>query len=219
MVKWITKKILWTVVSILAGAAIIFALFYFIEDDPATCILAKPVIYLYPEAATDVEITVDCNGGLDFTYPEYNAGWHVTAYPDGRMINRADGREYSYLFWEGKGHTEFDMSSGFVVKGSDTAVFLREKLELLGLSPKEYNEFIVYWAPLMRDHAYNLISFQSDAYTEAAKLDVSPVPDSVLRVFMAYKALGEPVEVPEQRLETFQRIGFTVVEWGGAEVK
>ena len=35
-----------------------------------------------------------------YTYPTYNDGWEVTAYPDGRLINKADGTEH-YLFWEG----------------------------------------------------------------------------------------------------------------------
>ena len=41
----------------------------------------------------------------------------------------------------------------------------------------------------------------------------------MLRVFMAYKALDEPVEVTEQELPVLNRDGFTVVEWGGTEVK
>lgn len=36
---------------------------------------------------------------------------------------------------------------------------------------------------------------------------------------MAFKALTEPVEVPEQELPVLNRKGFTIVEWGGTEVK
>ena len=64
-----------------------------------------------------------------------------------------------------------------------------------------------------------LISFQEELYTENAVLDITPKPDSMLRIFMAFKALDEYIEVPEQDLKTFERKGFTVVEWGGAEVK
>ena len=55
-------------------------------------------------------------------------------------------------------------------------------------------------------------------YTDRAPLTVTPAPDSVLRVFMAWQALEEPVELPEQELPAFQRQGFTLVEWGGAEI-
>ena len=40
-----------------------------------------------------------------------------------------------------------------------------------------------------------------------------------MRVFMAYKELEEPIEIEEPAIVPFERKGFTVVEWGGAEVK
>lgn len=182
--------------------------------------VAKPVIYLYPEKKQDVSVEVNFeNGWFTCTYPDYGSGWNVTAYPDGRIINKADGDEYSYLYWEGSQAMELDFSEGFVVSREDTADFLKEKLSQMGLTPREYNEFIVYWLPIMQKNEYNLISFQWDNYDEAAKLEISPEPDSVLRVFMAFKAANENTDVPEQKLEKIERSGFTVVEWGGTEVK
>ncbi|MDR0812678.1 MAG: hypothetical protein LBO63_01545 [Oscillospiraceae bacterium] len=176
----------------------------------------KPVIYLYPTEPTDISVTLTLDGALTATYPAYNSGWNVTAFPDGTLINRADGREYSYLFWEGVQNTEFDFSQGFVVPGADTAAFLQETLAAIGLTTREYNEFIVYWLPQMQDNSYNLISFQGTAYTDGAKLNIDPAPDSVLRVFMAYKPLPAPIDVEPQEFSGFERGGFTVVEWGGA---
>ena len=103
---------------------------------------AKPVIYLYPESETDVDVKLYYDGELTCTYPEYNGGWSVLAKPDGTVINKADGREYSYLFWEGNTDTEYDMTSGYVVKGEDTARFLQNTLSKMGMTAKEYNEFI-----------------------------------------------------------------------------
>ena len=71
----------------------------------------------------------------------------------------------------------------------------------------------------MEENNYNLITFQGEKYTEHAKLKISPEPDSILRVFMAYKPLDKPVDIPEQELEPFEREGFTVIEWGGAEME
>lgn len=179
----------------------------------------KPVICLYPEETTDVQVQLNLHGDLTCTYPSYENGWQVTAQPDGTLTNHADGREYSYLYWEGVTDTVWDMSEGFVVKGEDTAEFLQQTLAEIGLTPREYNEFIVYWLPKMQDNPYNLITFQQEAYTDAAQLDITPQPDSLLRVFMAYQPLSEPVDVTEPEIAPFTREGFTVIEWGGTEVK
>lgn len=184
------------------------------EDEVLT---EKPVLYLYPEETAEVSVKLDYQGRLTTTYPAYNDGWVVTAEPDGTL--EMDGKEYSYLFWEGVSDAEYDFSKGFVVAGEDTAEFLQEKLALLGLTPREYNEFIVFWLPRMEGNPYNLIAFQGAAYTDSAPLEVEPEPDTVLRVFMAYQALEEPMEVPEQELVPTERVGFTLVEWGGTYVE
>ena len=176
----------------------------------------KPVIYLYPEEKTDVSVKLDYNGELTVTYPEYGDGWNITAMPDGTLYDK-DGNEYSYLFWEGKSDVQYDFSKGFCVKGEDTAEFLRSALSTLGLTPREYNEFIVFWLPFMQDNKYNVISFQYDCYTDNAVLSVTPEPDTVLRVFMAFYESDEYVDITEQKLTTTERKGFTVVEWGGAK--
>lgn len=189
------------------------------RDKKEEFLAEKPVIYLYPEKAEEVSVWLDYEGELTCTYPAYEDGWHVIARPDGTLQNLRDGKEYSYLFWEGVTDAQYDMSSGFVVKGEDTAEFLQEKLAALGLLPEEYNEFIVYWLPQMERNPWNLITFQTDAYTSQAALHIEPELDSIIRVFMAYCPLEKPIDVPEPVLHTMPRKGFTVVEWGGTEVK
>ena len=178
----------------------------------------KPVIYLYPETETRVTVKLDLSGELTCAYPAYDGGWVVTAAPDGTLTDE-HGQTYNYLYWEGEGTEAYDFSKGFCVAGSDTAAFLEDALDRLGLTRREANEFLVYWLPRMQDNPYNLIAFQQEAYTESAKLTVSPQPDSVLRVFMAWKPLARPVDIPAQTLPGFERRGFTLVEWGGAEVR
>lgn len=200
---------------LLAAAALLCAALSGCRPEEQTS--AKPVIYLYPTAETEVTVTLDYGGRLTCTYPAYDGGWTVTAQPDGTLTD-GGGQTYQYLFWEGADTAVYDFSQGFCIPGSGTAAFLEDALAQLGLSRREANEFIVYWLPRMEANPYNLIAFQAEAYTEHAVLTVTPEPDSVLRVFMAWKRLESPVEVPAQPLPAFARTGFTVVEWGGAEV-
>lgn len=181
----------------------------------------KPVIYLYPEQEADVHVELELTeADLSTTYPKYNNGWDVVAYPDGTLLNKADGTHHKYLFWDAVNcRTRFDLSKGFCVAGSDTESFLKEKLTYMGLTEQEMNEFIVYWLPRMERNAYNLISFQGEAYTNSAKLTITPTPDSECRIFMTYVPLENAVDIDPQELSTFERNGFTVVEWGGAEIK
>ena len=179
----------------------------------------KPVIYLYPEEETQVEVSLALEGELTASYPDYGGGWRVLARPAGTLPDPATGREYYCLFWEGESGADYDLSEGFVVAGEDTADFLERTLSRLGLSDREANEFILYWLPRMEGNPYNLISFQTRAYTDAAVLRVEPQPDTVIRVFMAWKPLPAPVEAAPQHLpQGPERRGFTLVEWGGAQL-
>ena len=177
----------------------------------------KPVLYLYPETETEVTVKLDFDGTITSVYPAYEDGWTVTARPDGTLTD-GQGREYYCLFWEGVSRAKYDFSAGFCVPGKDTAEFLEQALTQLGLTDREADEFIIYWLPRMEGSAYNLISFQTDAYTDSAALTIDPEPDTLIRVFMAWKGLEKPVDVPEQSLNTVERNGFTAIEWGGAEV-
>ena len=179
---------------------------------------AKPILYFYPEVPTLCSASLSLNGRLTCTYPDYEKFWKdFTAYPDGTLIF-PDGKEYYALYWEGIQSVEWDFSKGFSVRGEDTADFLEWALSELGLTPREANEFIIYWLPLMQDNPYNVISFQSTLYTESACLEITPTPDSLLRVFMAYYPSPTEVEIEPQVFDGFERHGFTVVEWGGSEV-
>ena len=187
------------------------------EDVPEEQYGAKPVVYLYPEEETQVTVQLDYAGELTCTYPAYNDGWTVIASPDGTLTD-GEGQTYSYLYWEGKDNVEYDFSQGACVAGEDTAAFLEDALSQLGLTRREANEFIVYWLPHMEGNAYNLIAFQTSSYTDHARLTADPAPDTVLRVFMAWKPLDRSVELPPQTLAAPVRTGFTLVEWGGAEI-
>lgn len=186
-----------------------------LQLDPNMCY--KPVIYLYPETETDVHVTLSLAGKITCSYPSYRNGWSVTAMPDGTLRD-SHGMQYNYLYWEGETDADWDLSTGFCVPGKESAQFLEDALSRLGLTRKEANEFIVYWLPLLERNPYNIINFQTQAYTDAAKLDITPAPDTLIRVFMTWQAAEYSIAIPPQELTAPKRSGFTVVEWGGTEI-
>ena len=211
------KRILYIILGAAGVILVLGFLGWLFRNSAANTKDAKPVIYLYPEQQQEISVRLDYDGELACTYPEYGNGWNVTVAPDGTITDE-NGQEYNYLYWEGASDQEYDFSEGFCVAGEDTAKFLEDALDMLGLTRREANEFIVYWLPRMESNEYNLISFQSEAYTDHARLSIQPEPDIVIRVFMAYKPLDHYQEIPEQSLSAPERGGFTVVEWGGSEL-
>lgn len=178
--------------------------------------MGKPVVYLYPTKTTDVTVKVNPTGGFTKTEPAYGNGWQVKAEPNGNLYNYQDKKNYPYLFWEGYSLNYAMSNEGFVVAKNDVNKFLREKLAIQGLNEKEINDFMEFWLPRMQSDPYYFVTFVPQAeFDKMAPLTVSPRPDTVIRVFMDFKALEKPISVKEQKLTTPKRSGFTVVEWGG----
>lgn len=177
----------------------------------------KPVIYLYPEETMDVRVEVEPKGGFTFTEPAYNGGWEVTASPDGTLVNKADGEEYPYLFWEGRGGLYEAPNNYWVVKRSKVKRFLQDTLAEYGLNKQEIADFNEFWVPRMKEAKYYRIGFHTTAVMdEIAPLNVSGDPQTIFRILMDFDELDAwEEEHPPRRVEPFKRNGFTVVEWGG----
>lgn len=237
------KKKIWIIVSIIIVMIIVGIIIYFkISEDNCTNSTntvnsipsnrklnlnhipfgedAKPIIYLYPQEEIQLTVKLGKEENITCSYPEYNNGWNVIAKPDGTLVDTKTGRNLYSLYWEGIHSEKCNSTEGFVVKGSDTIKFLEEKLSILGLNELEAEEFIVYWLPKLQENEYNYIRFATlDEINNNMPLELSVEPDTMIRVLMQYKPLNEYVEVKEQELATPERKGFTVVEWGGTEIK
>jgi hypothetical protein len=183
----------------------------------------KPLILLYPIKEQEVQVKLQYAPWFSATFPDYDdskKGWSVTANSDGTLFDHATGQETYWLFWEGNAYNgDYDLSKGFVIQGSDVREFLYEKLTEIGLSTKEKSDFIMFWYPKLQDYPYLQITFAWDDYSESAPLEISPKPDSLLRVFMVAKPLKSPINIEPQTFTPFERKGFSVVEWGGTIVE
>ena len=179
----------------------------------------KPIIYLYPTSETEVNVKLWTTENLLHTYPKYNSEkWrNVVAQSNGDLEDIDTWRKLYALYREGKTYAEDNFEEWFVVKWEETIQFLEEKLAILWLNEREAEEFIVYWLPQMEGNEWNLIRFETKAeQDENMPLNITPTPDTVIRVMMDWKAIDEPIDIPEQQLTTPERNWFTVVEWWGS---
>ena len=89
----------------------------------------------------------------------------------------------------------------------------------MGLNTTETNDFIQYWLPLLEKNEMNFIHFWVNAdYDVISKNIVSPKPDTTIRIFMDFYGIDKKIDIQEQQLHKKERKGFTLVEWGGADV-
>lgn len=185
--------------------------------------LRKPVLYFYPQETTDISVQVAPKGEFTFTYPDISSGWEFTSHPNGKL--ERDDESYRYLFWESEQKVSSSLlepESGAVMSGSDGVVYLESQMTAFGMTSSEQADFITYWGPQMQNktnvYIYLLFNEACDAF---ASIEISPEPTEIARFYVLwaevpedYNPALEPQEVP-----SMQRDGFTVLEWGGAEVK
>lgn len=175
----------------------------------------KPVIYLYPTEPTTVSVGV----GADITVsePNYGTSWTVTAQPNGQLMT-ADGTMYPNLFWEGKGHGAYPViDRGRVVATNNIELELRHDLSALGLNDQETADFLEFWLPKMPTTNYVRLTWLGTREMDVlAPLNISPKPDTMIRVFLDFAGQNSATtNLKPQILTTLPRRGFTVVEWGG----
>ena len=180
----------------------------------------KPIIYLYPTEETEITAELGYPEKITCSYPQYKNGWQALAKPNGDLVDLNTKRDLYSLYYESTNVVKFKVEKdGFIVKGTDVAEFLEDKLALLGLNEREAEEFIVYWLPKLQENKYNYIRFATmEEINENMPLKFSTEPDSLIRVLMTYKGLKNPIKVQEQKLKTPERNGFVAVEWGGTEI-
>ncbi len=177
---------------------------------------AKPVLYLYPKNDnTKINVTFEHPLLLTTSYPKYTTSWNVTTNKNGDLYD-VENNYYYALYWEEKGSSNVNFSEGFYVTKNNAIDFLETKLSIIGLNAKERNEFIMYWLPVLEKNEKSLVYFElTEDRNNYNKLYINPTPDSLLRVAIHIKKVNKKISIKEQQLPSFNRKGFTAVEWGG----
>jgi hypothetical protein len=202
---------------------------FYASDRLIYTISAKPVIYLYSDEKEFVDLKLEVHGETTFTYPVLEDSWKVFTSPSGTLTDLS-GNTYPYLFWEGEhAGIEYTLDNG-IIKNSyqiktDTLIeFLESKLSEFGLNATEQTDFITYWGPRLVKDKFVLLQFLFDAdYTaEIANIQMKPAPSSTLRVYMKYSGLSafkQTLRTQPVKSKSFNRIGLTLVEWGGTNLE
>ena len=195
---------------------------FFQKAEEQMIMVDKPVIYLYPDVHTIVQVSVKPKGEFTFTYPTYENGWEVNASPNGEL--KIGYNRYNYLFWESQQKltfNDFDMTKGSVVTKEETISFLEKKLTEFGMNSKEQADFITFWGPQLNKNSSNFIHFVINEDADLfADLTISPKPKAVYRIYLVFcdsKGISEH-SITEQILPKMNRSGFVALEWGGVEI-
>ncbi|MFT5778135.1 MAG: hypothetical protein ACI837_001091 [Crocinitomicaceae bacterium] len=179
----------------------------------------KPVIYLYPEEETNVEVTMNIKGKDAFLYPAYDENWKFTAHPNGDLV--FGDNTYNYLFWEANATNSIQLDrnqDGFLVKREEVVSFLENKLTEANLTSKEKADFITFWGPKMTQNDLNFVHFVfNESCEQYADIAIDPVPKSVYRIYILFAPASESFNVNPQKMIAANRDGFHVIEWGGQQ--
>jgi hypothetical protein len=189
-------------------------------------VVFKPVIYAY-NCDQDIQLSLKPKGHFTFTYPQTADGsWSVKTNADGTLTNELDAKKYPYLFWEAeqtglKIIAEQNQADGYLIQTDTCISFLENTLTAYGLNEKEATDFITFWGPKMIEKPYALIQFlPTETYaSNIAELTITPQPETLLRLYMYLMPLDKkelPFELISPEIESVNRKGFTIIEWGGS---
>lgn len=177
----------------------------------------KPAIYLYPKNSENVNVKVNTTGYFTLTIPNYSPnGWSVLANPNGEI--QIENATYPYLYYESQvPDSKVQVpDKGYVVTKEELPGLFDLLFPKLGLLPNEVNEFKDYWTKALPGSPYYFIGIMDEAAINSLEsLDISPKPDTIIRVRLYFKLLDKPMNVVAPDISTPKRNGFTVVEWGG----
>lgn len=207
--KSTTRRLIKIIVGTIIGIAIFIAISFVILASLSGA--RKPAIYLYPTEDSFVNVQLEINGIITKTIPRHNNGWSVFVTKDGLIED-----QYDYLFYEALLRNVKLPETGWVVRSEDLSQWFDINLDKLGLNNREKTQFIEYWLKELPSASYYEIKLLEEAFLdENMRLNISPKPDTIIRLIFNFRPLKKSIQIPEPIIITPQREGFTVVEWGG----
>ena len=189
-------------------------------DEPAcdTCnrvVAYKPNIYFYPteRSRINVNLSFPQGGKIISSIPVYGNGWMIDVDTTG-LINS----KYEYLFYESEQPDVWQLNEGWIIRRSELESFFTDNMLKYGFNGREIKDFTDYWIPrLVNSVYYEIYPQESYLINTVIKLNISKVPDNILRLFYVIKAVSNDsnarINIPPENSQ-FKRRGFCVTEWG-----
>jgi hypothetical protein len=189
------------------------------------CSPNAPAIWLYPQAETDLEVTLNFHEGgfMVRSIPDYNQGWRIHVNPEMPFNKYSEtygsGPSYAYLDYDGFRAGPFQRERGWCIPQSELLLWQREKLAELGFTQAEIDDVNYSYGRILLERQYPEPFFavypQDKAIVDASvSLQVFPEPDTVYRLWLYFVPISEPIALREPRLSSVSRSGFTAVELG-----
>lgn len=189
-------------------------------EGAGTYCMGKPIIYLYPEKPTVVDVKIETTGNIFISDPLYpDGGWkNVLAYPNGNLTYQ--GKNYRELFYETDVDDFEKPTNGINIPREQVEPELKRILTQLGLNEWERGEFLEFWVPILKNQEKPHIMFsliQGKAKERIDKVIINPKPNTFIEILAYFKPLDKPFQGPNLKLPNNppKRVGFTAVEWGG----
>ena len=172
--------------------------------------------YVYPQP--DMVIDKSCFQ-WDFTFKDYM-----------NLYNKNLMKSFSYIFWEAD-IVSLEATSYFDKMLMKNEYFCFNKEEILdkldtiltkmGMTINERNDMITYWIQKLTLKNYTLLYFMdTDAYNKIAKLEITPEPKQLVRIFMLFKPIeySVPSKAEISDLKQINRESNIVLEWGAMHI-
>lgn len=164
--------------------------------------------------------------------------WNIQIKPDGTISYNK--QVYAYLFWEaltvGQHNFQIDLKNAFCTESIYAPNLLNSVLTSYGLNVKERQDLITYWLPELTENDYLVFQvicslenkstkkidyYGSSYYQQVAKLEITPQPDFVLRIFLLFSPSSKFIKFYNNSKINIpiNRNGCWVVEWGGMNTR
>jgi hypothetical protein len=196
---------------------------------PANNGTSSPAIWIYP-APGQAKTTLEVEVGLEFhgkgfmteSTPPFNEKWRITVDANAPFYKYSstygnDDSVFPYLDYDGFRDGNFQKETGWRIEKEKLIDWQRVHLKELGFLDHEIDDVNYTYARMLLERGYKEKFFfiypQETSIVDASVgLSVSPMPESVYRLWLYFVPTNSEKDPPQPRLKKVVRSGLSVIE-------